>query len=127
MTLFCPGIPGAGKTMMSSIIIDHLLSKGQTDDIAVGYAYFSFQQAQEHRLEALFSSLLQQLLHRLHILPAEIKLLYEKHAQRSRPSCDEICRTLSVVLAKYPKSYIVIDALDKCQEMCRRDFLRKVL
>src|SRR5436305_864300 len=23
-TLFCPGIPGAGKTMISSIIVDHL-------------------------------------------------------------------------------------------------------
>jgi hypothetical protein len=23
-TLFCPGIPGAGKTIMSSIVVDHL-------------------------------------------------------------------------------------------------------
>lgn len=67
--------------MMSSIVIDYLLSEGQSNDIGVGYLYFSFQQAQEHGLEALFSSLLQELLHGLHTVPAEIKLLYEKHAQ----------------------------------------------
>ncbi|KAF5506983.1 hypothetical protein CGCA056_v013023 [Colletotrichum aenigma] len=37
-TLFCPGIPGAGKTMLSSIVIDHLQDRfGQ--DPAVGIAY----------------------------------------------------------------------------------------
>ncbi|KAF1363100.1 hypothetical protein EJ07DRAFT_54123, partial [Lizonia empirigonia] len=32
-TLFCPGIPGAGKTMMAAIVVDHLLSTVQTADV----------------------------------------------------------------------------------------------
>ena len=127
MTLFCPGIPGAGKTMMSSIVVDHLLTKAQEDNIGVGYLYFSFQQRQEHKLEELLTSLLQQLLRGLHPLPAQISLLYKKHNKRSRPSCDEICDVLVAILAKYSKSYIVVDALDECQETCRQGFLRKIL
>src|SRR6266536_6058887 len=37
-TLFCPGIPGAGKTMITSIIVDHLCTKFQ-NDASVGIAY----------------------------------------------------------------------------------------
>src|SRR5216117_3237475 len=29
--LFCPGIPGAGKTMMASIVVDYLCDKFQND------------------------------------------------------------------------------------------------
>src|SRR5947207_3898983 len=34
-TLFCPGIPGAGKTMMAAITIDHLLGIRGCSDIGV--------------------------------------------------------------------------------------------
>ena len=37
-TLFCPGIPGAGKTIMSSIIVNYLYSKFDGDE-NVGIAY----------------------------------------------------------------------------------------
>jgi hypothetical protein len=30
-TLFCPGIPGAGKTILTSIVIDHLSTRFQND------------------------------------------------------------------------------------------------
>src|SRR5262245_58071509 len=30
-TLFCPGIPGAGKTMLAAITIDHLLKTGVSE------------------------------------------------------------------------------------------------
>jgi hypothetical protein len=37
-TLFCPGIPGAGKTIITSIVIDDLFAKFQ-NDVSVGIAY----------------------------------------------------------------------------------------
>src|SRR5215471_9886748 len=43
-TLFCPGIPGAGKTMIVSIVVDHLSAKFKNDaNISIAYIYCSYQ------------------------------------------------------------------------------------
>jgi DNA replication protein DnaC len=42
-TLFCPGIPGAGKTMMASIAIDYLLKTVQADSVGVAYVYCNYK------------------------------------------------------------------------------------
>ena len=36
-TLFCPGIPGAGKTILSAAVIDHLQNNFDEDDDGVAY------------------------------------------------------------------------------------------
>jgi hypothetical protein len=39
-TLFCQGMPGAGKTIMTSIVIDYLCTKYQADtSIGIAYLY----------------------------------------------------------------------------------------
>ena len=46
--VFCPGTPGAGKTTLTSIIIEHLLVDFLSNDgIAVGYIYCSYQLRRE--------------------------------------------------------------------------------
>ncbi|KAF2192220.1 hypothetical protein K469DRAFT_716724 [Zopfia rhizophila CBS 207.26] len=47
-TLFCPGIPGAGKTMVAAIAIDHLLKLVQNNSHGVAYVYCNYK-AQEER------------------------------------------------------------------------------
>ena len=51
--LFCPGIPGSGKTMMVSIVVDHLFKKFR-DDHSIGIAFlycdFRLQFPQRHTL-----------------------------------------------------------------------------
>ncbi|KAK1141016.1 hypothetical protein N8T08_009673 [Aspergillus melleus] len=43
-TLFCPGVPGAGKTIFSSVLIDELQSLyGHRCDIGVAFIYCNFQ------------------------------------------------------------------------------------
>jgi AAA+ superfamily predicted ATPase len=43
-TLFCPGIPGAGKTMMTSIVVEHLRAKfGNDANTGIAYLYCSYQ------------------------------------------------------------------------------------
>jgi hypothetical protein len=42
-TLFCPGIPEAGKTMITSFIVDHLCTKFQNDaSIGIAYIYCNY-------------------------------------------------------------------------------------
>jgi hypothetical protein len=42
-TLFCSGIPGAGKTMITAIVVDHLSTKFQKDASAgIAYIYCNY-------------------------------------------------------------------------------------
>jgi len=40
-TLFCPGIPGSGKTILASVVINELMTRFGNDE-AVGIAYIYF-------------------------------------------------------------------------------------
>ncbi len=48
-TLFCPGIPGTGKSVLTSVVVDHLVSSFQDDEtVCVAYIYLSFQRRKLH-------------------------------------------------------------------------------
>src|SRR5271154_5745592 len=61
-TLFCPGIPGAGKTIITSIVVDHLLTKFRNiANVGTVYLYCNYQRRHEQNPEDLLLSLLKQL------------------------------------------------------------------
>ncbi|KAH7190174.1 hypothetical protein DER44DRAFT_903943 [Fusarium oxysporum] len=129
-TLFCPGIPGAGKTIITAIVIDYLQSKFRDDqNTGIAYIYCNFRRQDEQKAENLLGSLLKQLAQRRSSLPASVKDLYDRHKKtQTRPSFDEISVTLHSVAATYSKVFIVVDALDECQisDDNRTRFLDKV-
>jgi hypothetical protein len=60
--LFCPRIPGVGKTILTSIVIDHLYTKFHKDTvIGIAYLFCDFRQQDEQKAEDLLASLLKQL------------------------------------------------------------------
>jgi NACHT domain len=129
-TLFCPGIPGAGKTILTSIVIDDLATRfGDDPTIGIAYIYCNFRQQDEQRAEDLLASLLKQLTQSLSSLPDSIKSLYDKHKDKStRLSLEETSRALQSVAAMYSRAFIIVDALDECQASrgCREKFLSEV-
>ena len=126
-TLFCPGIPGAGKTILASTIINHLQTTFQDrPEIAIAYIYFSYKRQEEQTLNSSLASLLRQLAETQSSLPKPVQRLYDLHcSKRTRPSVDELTQTLRSVIAMYTKVYIVVDALDECQSHngCRSEFI----
>lgn len=43
-TLFCPGIPGAGKTILTSIVVEQLCTKFENDaTVGIAYLYCNFR------------------------------------------------------------------------------------
>jgi hypothetical protein len=116
-TLFCPGIPGAGKTILTSIVVDDLCKRFRNDmTIGITYIYCNFRRRDEQKIEDLLASLLKQVAQGQSPLPRSVKDLYAQHkANRTRPSFDEISRTLYSVAAMYSRVFIVVDALDECQ------------
>ncbi|KAI5459592.1 hypothetical protein BGZ63DRAFT_360315 [Mariannaea sp. PMI_226] len=129
-TLFCPGIPGAGKTILTSIVVDFLRSKfGNEMEVGVAYIYCNFRRQDEQKIHDLLASLLKQLAQCQPSLPESIKGLHSRHkTKRTRPSLDEISTLLQLVVSTYSRVFIIVDALDECQTDygCRTRFLSEV-
>jgi hypothetical protein len=60
-TLFCPGIPGAGKTMVAAIAIDHLLKSAQSSSVGIAYLYFNYKAQEEQGVSSLLAAIVKQL------------------------------------------------------------------
>ncbi|KAF2804420.1 uncharacterized protein BDZ99DRAFT_491208 [Mytilinidion resinicola] len=115
-TLFCPGIPGAGKTMVAAIAIDHLLRSVQNSLHGVAYVYCNYKAQKEQDACSMLAAILKQLVQARPSIVKPIEQLHQQHADRgTRPSRDEIFGALRDVLAHCPTVYIVIDALDECR------------
>ena len=128
-TLFCPGIPGAGKTIMSSIVIDHLRKTFRKDNFGVAFIYCRYKLRMEQSPQSVLSSLLRQLIQGQHLVSKEASTLYEAHKQNnSRPTLQEVGDLLEIEASRYSKVFIVLDALDECSDTdgARRDILSKI-
>jgi Cdc6-like AAA superfamily ATPase len=126
-TLFCPGIPGAGKTILTSIVVKELITRFENDhNIGIAYLYCNYRRQYEQKPEDLFANLLKQFVREQPSIPDSVKTLYNRHEGRqTRPSLDEILGGLHSVAVAYSRVYIVVDALDECQisDGCRQRFL----
>lgn len=114
--LFCPGIPGAGKTFLTSIVVDHLEHTfGPDPKVGIAYLYCNFRQQHEQKIEHLLESILKQFIQRQPCVNDDIKAIYNRHRPMGgRPSLDELCTALNSVLKTLARSFIVVDALDEC-------------
>ncbi|KAK7588493.1 hypothetical protein V3481_007517 [Fusarium oxysporum f. sp. vasinfectum] len=130
-TLFCPGIQGAGKTILSSIVINNLHTRlSENHNIGVAYIYCNFRQEQEQKINDLLASLVKQLSRGWHSLPESVNSLYGKHKKNAtRPLVEELSATLQYVIELYTKVFIIVDALDECQALddCRGKLLSEIL
>ncbi|KAK6336859.1 hypothetical protein TWF718_009648 [Orbilia javanica] len=115
--LFCPGIPGAGKTVLSSTVIDHLTDRYfYNPSVGIAYIYFNFKRsATSLRVDDLLLYLLKQLARTQDLLPKCVIELYNRY-KNSRPSRTDILNALHAVTTSYSRTFIIIDALDEYGE-----------
>jgi hypothetical protein len=114
-TLFCPGVPGGGKTMMAAIAIDHLSRTVQNDDTGLAYLFCNYKEQVGQTVLMLFSALLKQLVRGQPDIAAPVRHMYDHHFKRgTRPPSDEVFGVLQSVCSNYTTVYIVVDALDEC-------------
>ncbi|KAF4956485.1 hypothetical protein FSARC_11555 [Fusarium sarcochroum] len=129
-TLFCPGIPGAGKTIITSLVIDELYTRRQKDpSIGFAYLYCDFRRQDEQDIISLLASLLKQLSQTQDPLPEEVQHLYAEYKNRQkRPSPSELVEALKKAIGRHSQVYIIVDALDECPvaEGCRTRLLSEI-
>jgi hypothetical protein len=113
-TLFCPGIPGAGKTMMAAIAVDHV--SALCDKMGLAYIFCRYKAQADQNVSSLLASLLKQLVQNRPQTAAATTLIERHFKRRSRPSLNEMFEALQSVCADYPVVHIVVDALDECDD-----------
>jgi hypothetical protein len=116
--LWLYGIPGCGKTILSSTIIENLLQHCHDDIIMVtAYFYFDFNDAQKQDAELMLRSLLCQLLQRLVVIPKGVDALFSSCENgRREPSLHAVLEVTRQAVQEFTHVYIVLDALDECTE-----------
>ncbi|SCO19315.1 unnamed protein product [Fusarium fujikuroi] len=129
-TLFCPGIPGAGKTILTSIVIDSLEALFSSDKtVGIAYVYCNFQRQNDQTAKDLLASLLKPLLQSLPAMPDSVKPLYEQHrTKESPPSLEDVSSNLLSTAKLFSRVFIIIDALDECRatDGTRTKFLEEI-
>ncbi|KAI4608314.1 hypothetical protein J4E83_009116 [Alternaria metachromatica] len=116
--LWLYGIPGCGKTILSSTVIEHLL-KHCADDVrkVTIYFYFDFNDAQKQDAELMLRSLLCQLLRHAGVITKDFDALFASSGNGLRyPSVHEFLEVLPEVIRQFTDVYMVLDALDECTQ-----------
>ncbi|KAJ6566460.1 hypothetical protein B0H19DRAFT_1257672 [Mycena capillaripes] len=112
-TLWCYGIPGAGKTVLASLVVDHLGARSQNENIGVASIYLDHKEADAHPPAKLLAGAWRQLVLGRDIT-SEVRKLYHQHLEKATtPSVDEIHTVLCSAAAEFTKVYIVVDAVDE--------------
>lgn len=127
-TLLCPGAPGVGKTILTSIIVDHMFSRLKDDEnIGVAYIYCDHERKNQQRTKDLLASLLKQLSRHRPRLPESVRLLYTGRSGEP-PSALELWRALSSVASLFKRVFIVIDGMDEFEggNYSRTTFLERL-
>ncbi|KAJ7589343.1 hypothetical protein C8J56DRAFT_32657 [Mycena floridula] len=114
--LWCPGIPGAGKTILSSIIVEHLHSAFSQPKIAVISIYCDYRQQEEQTPTQLLRSILKQLVQQHPVLSDHALTLHTSLSQGAHPSIAELFAALQAEVSLYSQVYVVVDALDESSE-----------
>ncbi|KAK1448198.1 hypothetical protein CCUS01_11942 [Colletotrichum cuscutae] len=128
-TLLCHGMPGAGKTIMTSVVIDHLIHRFREEPrVGIAYVYCNFKDTERQDCHDLLSSLAKQLAQSCSPFPQSLETLYDKNQKRKTSrSTQETIDLLQVLSSCYERVFIVIDALDECNRNARQAFLPEIL
>jgi Cdc6-like AAA superfamily ATPase len=111
--LWLHGIPGCGKTILSSTIIEHL--ERTCLDQSLLYFYFDFNDSSKQTFENAIQSLISQLYYKRKDTQQLLNSVFSSHEDgRRQPSCELLCKVFSQMTDQAKEVYVVLDALDEC-------------
>jgi NACHT domain len=110
------GIPGCGKTILSSTVIENVQQHCANDPgKVVAYFYFDFNDPQKRKSELMIKSLVTQLSQKCIQMPWALDSLLSSCGNgQSQPSAEALLSILRGICGEFPATYIILDALDEC-------------
>ncbi|KAL8888434.1 MAG: hypothetical protein Q9192_006176 [Flavoplaca navasiana] len=138
-TLFCEGIPGAGKTIIASIVVGHLRHRLESNgydhahhysssgliDSSLTYVFCTFKDKANQTAENLFGSIVKQLAEAYpkRFSPLVKQLYQTREKTHERPLLADFVSMLGSMLRSFRVNYIVVDALDECADEVKDSLL----
>ncbi|TFK24828.1 ankyrin [Coprinopsis marcescibilis] len=124
--LWGTGIPGAGKTILASIVIDYLHSIANEDaNVCVAFAYCRY--TEPITIEDILSALVKQLLERHpKKVSVFVKPMYDRHQRTgTRPTQEELLELLEQISSSnvFSAMFFAIDGLDEASSDTQVDIL----
>lgn len=116
--LWLYGIPGCGKTILSSTILQNIIQFCAEDPgKIVVYFYFDFKDAQKQSPDLMVRSLISQILQQCAKTPTSLDTLFtlSKVGQR-QITLSDFMDVLHHMMEVFSQLYVVLDALDECLE-----------
>lgn len=110
--LWIRSIAGAGKTILSSTIIDHLMHNQKAEDFILIY-YFDFRNERKQKLRSFLRSLIAQICVRADHVPYNIQEAFQNGSSLDTRSLVDMFTTLALDCGNVK---IVVDALDESSE-----------
>jgi type II secretory pathway predicted ATPase ExeA len=113
------GLPGAGKTVLCSTVIEGIKQRNENSfDARLAYFYFDFRDRSKQTVERMLRSVLRQLASYEASLPRSVAELHRAHARQGhQPTQEALMDTFYSIVERTHRTFIVIDALDECAEL----------
>ncbi|KAI9761972.1 MAG: hypothetical protein M1840_001501, partial [Geoglossum simile] len=125
--LWLHGIPGCGKTILCSTIIEDVRTHCASEPTSsVAYFYFSFNDVEKQKTRNFLRSVLKQLSCSKPSIPDSLQSLYNAY-KHEQPPTDGLKSAARAVLELPGQNFIIIDALDECPYGEERTQLSTVL
>ncbi|KAJ5175056.1 uncharacterized protein N7482_000933 [Penicillium canariense] len=116
-TLYCIGPPGAGKTFLSSAIIDFLQKTFTSPDVATVFVFCQEDGGKERTSIDLLKNILAQLVYRKRSLSYATSALYHSESLRSGSASPKAYQNaIRAEVNRFSKVLFVIDGLDMFSE-----------
>ncbi|RSM08798.1 hypothetical protein CEP52_004502 [Fusarium oligoseptatum] len=120
--LWCHGMPGVGKSALTTIIIRHILKirkeMAPERNIGLAYVYCDYANKEQSALDYV-GALLCQLISLSDEVSPEVTALYNDHKPGSsplRPLLEGYELVLGAEVSRFDSVYIIVDALDECRD-----------
>jgi Cdc6-like AAA superfamily ATPase len=115
--LWLHGIPGCGKTVLSTSVIEELQRQSKADTYCsnVVYFYFDFNEKTKQTVDNMARSLISQCSRHAKVAQQQLDDLFGRHENgKKQPSTESLLAALQATLQKSGCVQIVLDALDEC-------------
>ncbi|KAI3316755.1 ankyrin repeat-containing domain protein [Xylariaceae sp. AK1471] len=127
--LWMHGIPGCGKTVAFSSIVDHMMEKRKADEMVVIPTYFTYQDPAYHDVEFTFRAILRYAAHALSEKTGTSEILHKLrqhcHQDQERlPNLQECFDTLGALIEPDTSLILCFDGVDELPDLSQQRLLK---
>lgn len=113
--LNCTGIPGAGKTIISSVVVQHLAEHFHT--VPAAYVFCDYLSQADRAIENILPSILRQIIQMRGVCSIELRELYKTRMLTGETlSLQETVWFLETCVDQQERVFVLFDALDELDD-----------